>query len=165
MKILCPRTCGKCKAAPIECPQENVCQNGGKCLNIKTSNESVFGFMCDCPLGYHGDLCQLRDSCLPNPCQPDEKCVSLGNIAYKCLPKNGQVQKTDPISTTKKSNDKNETSKLMRKFKIENKLLSLCDNFDDDICNYYAQQGLCGDEYYLNGKPITKKCRKACKVC
>ncbi|RNA04637.1 cadherin-related tumor suppressor [Brachionus plicatilis] len=166
VKILCPRTCGKCKAAPIQCPQENICQNGGKCLNIKTSNESVFGFLCDCPRGYHGDLCQLRDSCMPNPCALDEKCISLGNIAYKCVLLNGAAKKpTSYNSSTSKANEIDVSKKLLKKFKIENKLLNLCDNFDDDICNYYAQQGLCGDEYYLNGKPITKKCRKACKEC
>lgn len=151
----------------MQCPQENVCQNGAKCLNIKTSNESLFGFICDCPLGYHGDLCELRDSCLPNPCSVGEKCVSLGNIAYKCLPLDEQAKSTQSTrSTTQASSEKNDSSQnVPKRIKIENNINQMCDNYDDDICNYYAQQGLCGDEYFLNGKPITKKCRKACKKC
>ncbi|CAF0774887.1 unnamed protein product [Brachionus calyciflorus] len=171
--ILCPRTCGKCDSTPVSCPENRaICKNGGKCVNIKVSNQSLFGFTCECPEGYKGELCENRDSCIPNPCNPNEKCIQLGNIAYKCVSNSSTETskiysrittvsrpKTTPTSTTTTTRPK---LKMVNNAAVVN---GDCENYNDDICNYYAQQNLCGEEYFLNGKPITKRCKKACKLC
>lgn len=175
--ILCPRSCGKCDPVPVTCPEgENLCKNGGKCVNIKVSNNSLFGFKCECATGYVGNLCERRNSCVPNPCNVNDKCISLGNIAYKCVTKNVTETTFSSTSSTtimpKTEIRTSQTTMQSTQTKSRTKLISvtlggkeLCENFNDDVCAYYAQQNLCGDEYYLNGKPITKKCRKACKLC
>lgn len=147
-------------------------------MNVQVSNETLFGFKCECTLGYNGDLCEVHDSCIPNPCNSNEKCVSLGNIAYKCLSNNAtQLSSTPKIPSTSQQIISKTTSRVIdvtttvRLTKAKNKGVSTpfaskdCDNFNDDVCNYYAQQNLCSEEYFLSGKPITKKCRKACRIC
>lgn len=51
----CPVTCNNC---PVQkCTNSTyLCQNGGTCVNITSS--TVFGYQCNCPIGYSGDLCE-----------------------------------------------------------------------------------------------------------
>ncbi|XP_019628231.1 PREDICTED: fibropellin-1-like [Branchiostoma belcheri] len=47
----------------------DFCSNGGTCIDKVNSSS------CDCPTGYHGDLCEVMiPGCHPNPCQ-NGKCV------------------------------------------------------------------------------------------
>ena len=41
--------------------QQNICFNGGSCYIVSQS-----GFICICPVGYSGDMCQFcRQKCFP----------------------------------------------------------------------------------------------------
>ena len=58
--ILCQRTCGKCPVRPVYCESSRfICENGATCKNISVSSDSLFGFACDCPKGFYGELCEL----------------------------------------------------------------------------------------------------------
>ena len=38
--------------------RSNPCQNGGTCVNLNVTSTDLFGFKCNCPIGYSGDLCE-----------------------------------------------------------------------------------------------------------
>lgn len=44
-------------ATPSNC-SVNLCQNGGTCVNLNVTSTDLFGFKCNCPIGYSGDLCE-----------------------------------------------------------------------------------------------------------
>lgn len=52
------------KVTFIKC-SENVCTNGGTCLNDTNSHKTdkIFRFKCLCPNGFKGDLCEIE---IPN---------------------------------------------------------------------------------------------------
>lgn len=45
---------------PLYCSNSTfLCQNGGTCVNQTNVNASAFfGFTCQCPAGYSGELCE-----------------------------------------------------------------------------------------------------------
>ncbi|KAK2721506.1 protein crumbs-like [Artemia franciscana] len=61
---------------------ENECQNGAVCENPEES------FVCDCPVGFEGDLCEVNiDECVNNTCMHDSICIDgIGNYTCSCLP-------------------------------------------------------------------------------
>ena len=55
----CPRTCGSCRPTLFCTDNKFLCQNGGACSNLTSAtNADLFGFRCNCPASYTGDLCQ-----------------------------------------------------------------------------------------------------------
>lgn len=62
------------------------CLNNGKCVK---SNQDEY--VCHCPKGFVGDLCELieladsQSSCATNPCKNQGSCVPLDNDQYFCL--------------------------------------------------------------------------------
>ncbi len=47
-----------CELAKLE---GNVCQNGGKCRNV----EDTLDYLCDCPHGWTGKHCEMKDVSAP----------------------------------------------------------------------------------------------------
>lgn len=58
----------------------NPCMNGGAC------SYSFNDFVCSCPTGYTGKLCQHDiDSCQTNPCLQGGTCIDKpGSQGYEC---------------------------------------------------------------------------------
>lgn len=62
--------------------EECQCKNGGVC--VSGTNAEV---QCQCPAGFAGILCEVRDPCLLNPCANNGTCLDLslnGESAYMC---------------------------------------------------------------------------------
>ncbi len=54
---------------------QNLCQNGGTCERL-----GVDQFMCHCPLGFSGDICETNiDECADYVCGMNGQCVDLIN--------------------------------------------------------------------------------------
>jgi hypothetical protein len=66
---------------PLVCPDEcspNPCMNNGTCF------DNFYSFMCTCPVGFNGTLCEINmNECLSNPCLNGASCVN-GLNSYTC---------------------------------------------------------------------------------
>ena len=57
----------------------HICMNGAMCI------DGVASFMCMCPVGYDGDLCEINvDDCVDNPCLNNGSCVD-GVNSHTCV--------------------------------------------------------------------------------
>ncbi len=56
-----------------------ACQNG-QCINRGGS------FICQCPPGYSGNRCEIKDPCTPNPCVNGQCMNQGGNYLCQCPP-------------------------------------------------------------------------------
>lgn len=55
------------------------------CLNDGSCDEVDGGFLCRCPLGFEGELCELfGDACAVNQCQNEGTCVDNENGTFSC---------------------------------------------------------------------------------
>ena len=68
----------KCEITP--CERENLCENGGNCTDIETSE--AIESQCICQEGYFGDFCEITP-CSGKVCLNDGVCVIESN-SYKC---------------------------------------------------------------------------------
>ncbi len=62
LNLVCQRTCGDaCTGTPLFCSSSSfLCQNGGTCVNqTGVSPTAFFGFQCNCPPGFTGELCEI----------------------------------------------------------------------------------------------------------
>lgn len=60
IKIACPRTCGNCVQNQLSC-SSSLCQNGATCYNVAATQNTLFSFFCQCPIGYSGQFCELSE--------------------------------------------------------------------------------------------------------
>ena len=56
--VACPYTCGKCASQGSIC-RTKPCLNGGVCVE---NEQSKFGYVCQCPKQFSGDLCEESKS-------------------------------------------------------------------------------------------------------
>lgn len=63
------------------------CLNNGTCVLSFSHARNKFSFICKCPVGYSGSLCEIKnDPCESNPCrQPGAICRSIDTYSYKCM--------------------------------------------------------------------------------
>lgn len=61
------------------------CKNGGTCVQDPSNS---FNGTCTCTLGFSGNLCDVGLACNPNPCQNNNRCLTLNGLPY-CLCTNG----------------------------------------------------------------------------
>jgi len=71
---------------------KSPCQNGATCLV-----DIVAGYICQCPPGYSGKKCEIKDYCASNLCQNSGSCSNLIND-YTCKCVNGFYGKNCEIS-------------------------------------------------------------------
>lgn len=67
------------------CNQKNHCLSN-PCINGGLCSSSLNDFVCSCPNGYTGKLCQHDiDSCQTNPCRQGGTCIDRpGSQGYEC---------------------------------------------------------------------------------
>jgi hypothetical protein len=85
--------------------QTNPCRNGAACIPAGTCtsfsclliNELtlvffffflfiIIAYLCQCPLGFYGTLCEFRNYCLPNPCANNGLCTqTITGYICSCL--------------------------------------------------------------------------------
>ena len=58
----------------------NPCLNGGTC-----QSNGFGGFTCQCPPGYTGQRCEIRDACQSNPCMNGGTCQTVNGNGYQCI--------------------------------------------------------------------------------
>ncbi|CAF0703504.1 unnamed protein product [Brachionus calyciflorus] len=92
--------------SPDLCPDQSICKNQGVCRILGGT------FICVCPEGFFGSLCELTEpevptseltACNPNPCQNHGSCLTYenGNF-YGCLCQlgySGKFCEISPVST------------------------------------------------------------------
>jgi len=61
----------------------NLCQNEARCIPLDPEVEPQ-PFLCICPEGFTGGMCELVDLCAPNPCNGGD-CVSIEGQNFLCL--------------------------------------------------------------------------------
>ena len=65
----------------IDACQVKPCLNGGTC-----QKQSLGTFLCECPLGYHGPICdQDTNLCSLGVCQNNAKCIDGIGANYTCI--------------------------------------------------------------------------------
>jgi hypothetical protein len=52
--------------------ESNPCINGGECFQMPFSQ-----YRCECPVGFHGKKCQIKEACAKNECGPTGVCVPM----------------------------------------------------------------------------------------
>ncbi|XP_065063135.1 neurogenic locus notch homolog protein 1-like isoform X2 [Rhopilema esculentum] len=103
-KCVCPpgyimnpiaKMCQKEKKGSGSPCQSNPCVNNGVCMD-----DGSGGYTCQCPAGFLGKNCQIKDPCNPNPCNNNGKCKSdpkTGKfLKCECPPKFPVLPYCDP---------------------------------------------------------------------